>query len=106
MNDIKINTDKTLSIILNDKKTKNHTLKICGERIQDLPLGASTRYLGIYLRTTGIKALTINIISNEINYITKSISTKAITNKQAHYIIYSILYPIIEYCSQTIYIPK
>ena len=47
----------------------------------------------------------MEIINQEIVNTIQSIKRKAITDKQAHYIIHSVLYPIIEYRSQATYLP-
>ena len=87
INYININTQKTTLIVLNDKKTTNHQLKIKGEIIRDLKLGESERYLGVYLSIQDIKTVTTKILNQKINNILSKIKNKAITNKQAHYII-------------------
>ena len=104
INDININSQKTTSIVLNDKKTTNHLLKIKGETIRDLEPGESERYLEIYLSTQGIKAATIKVLNQEVTNTLNKIRNKAITDKQAHYIIHHVLFPIIEYRSQATYL--
>ena len=95
INDIDINNQKTISIILNDKKATNHSLTIQNQPIQNLLPGESTWYFGIYIDTQGIKSPTITILSNKINNIIQMTKSKAIINKQALYIIHHILFSII-----------
>src|SRR4051812_28908007 len=106
INNIDINTNKTISIVLNDTKATNFQLKIKHQLIQHLDIEESERYLGIYLNHQGIKNPTMAIINREIVNTIQNIKRKAITDKQAHYIIHSVLYPIIEYRSQATYLPS
>ena len=105
LNDIEINSSKTTSIVLNEKRTTNHTLTIKRQQIRDLQPGEKERYLGIYLSTQGIKQPTTSIIEQEINNTLQKIKRKAITDKQAHYILHHVLIPIVEYRSQATYLP-
>src|SRR4051812_12540389 len=88
INNISINHQKTISIVLNDKKATNYQLTIQKQLIQNLLPGAHIKYLEIYISTQGIKIPTTIIISNEINNILQMICTKTIIDKQAYYIIH------------------
>ena len=53
-----------------------------------------------------MKETTIAKVEAEIDQLLNSAKQKAITDKQAHYIIHNVLYPIIEYRTQAVYIAK
>ena len=105
INDIEINTDKSAIIVINPK-TKPKPVTIQGRPVIPLRDGESTRYLGIYLSTEGINKPTIKKVEEELIYITNKIKTKAITDKQAHYLIHNVLFPIIEYRTQASYLTQ
>src|SRR4051812_29448965 len=101
MNDIEINTRKSDAVIINPKNT-TATLILQNETVPILALGKETGYLSIYISSEGINKPTIIKIKEEIHFITSKITSKAITNKQVHYLIHNILHPIIEYRTQII----
>ena len=53
-----------------------------------------------------MKEATIAKVEAEINQLLNSAKQKAIMDKQAHYIIHNVLYPIIEYRTQAVYVAK
>jgi hypothetical protein len=103
MNDIEINTQKSAAVIINSRNT-TATLTLQNEMVPILAPSEETRYLGIYISSEGINKPTIAKVEKEINFITSKIIFKAITDKQAHYLIHNILHPIIEYRTQTTFL--
>ena len=103
INDIEINTQKSAAIVINPRKTTT-TLTLQNGIVPILKPGEATRYLGIYISSEGINKPTIAKVKEEINYITNKIGGKAITDKQAHYLIHTVLHPIIEYRTQTTFL--
>src|SRR3954469_17446475 len=96
INDIEINTEKSAVIVINPRSQPKPVI------IQDKPVTPLlkeefTRYLGVFISLKGINKPTISKIEEEISYITNKIKLKAITDKQAHYLIHNVLYLIIKY---------
>src|SRR4051812_22150579 len=93
INDIEINTQKSAAVIINGKNTTT-ILTLQNETIPILTPGEEIRYLGIFVSSEEINKLIIVKVEEEIRLIINKIIFKAITNKQAHYLIHNVLYLI------------
>ncbi|HEY6410769.1 MAG TPA: hypothetical protein VIY29_25225 [Ktedonobacteraceae bacterium] len=91
-------------IAVNKEQPKAVTIQ--GKPVRPISSTESTRYLGIYLSPAGINKPILAKVEEEIEYITNRIGRKSITDKQAHYLIHNVLFPIIEYRTQVTFISK
>ena len=109
MCDIDINTKKT-EVIYNNCKTDTSTLTlhlgIQQNSILILPSHISTKYLGLFIDSKGSFSTQKQKIYADFTTISTLLKRKQIIDKQAIYIINSILYPAFEYKSQLLLFSK
>ncbi|KAG9291695.1 hypothetical protein G9A89_022114 [Geosiphon pyriformis] len=96
VNDILINTEKTVTIPINQdaRKTK---LFISGSRISMAKKGESHHYLGIFLSTKSLSKPSLAKAHIDVKFFLNVVLKKAITKKQFLYLVFAVLQPIICY---------
>ena len=94
MTNIKVNSQK-LVLIFNTKKS--HSITFLNSSIQTQPLHTPFKFLGCWFTTNTKTYSQIKLITQEIFEIINTLNTKIITDKQASYIINTVIAPILEY---------
>ncbi|KAG9291291.1 hypothetical protein G9A89_021793 [Geosiphon pyriformis] len=85
VNDISINSEKTVAILIN-QGVKVASLSICGQSISIAKKGEAHCYLGIFLFTKGLSKPSV-----------AKAHTDTITDKQFLYLVLAVLQPIVSY---------
>ncbi|KAG9288430.1 hypothetical protein G9A89_015636 [Geosiphon pyriformis] len=111
MVDIKINLDKTETMVVRPSKKRSsmvEPLKFGPDKqiLKLLDSSTCTQYLGVWIRADGKNETVLKMIGSDIEAVCAVIRKKHITEKQAIYIFNSVLSPVIEFRSQLTHIPN
>ncbi|KAG9297859.1 hypothetical protein G9A89_006800 [Geosiphon pyriformis] len=93
VNDISINTDKTVVIPINCK-VGSSSLVISGSPIAIVKRGKFHQYLGIYLSTKSLSKSNLAKTQLDIWFFSNLVLRKAISDKQFLYLVSAVIYPI------------
>ena len=94
MTNIKVNPQK--SVLISNTK-KSYSITFLNSSIQTQPLHTPFKFLGCWFTTNTKTYPQIKLITQEIFEIINTLNTKMITDKQASYIINTVITPILEY---------
>ncbi|KAG9289008.1 hypothetical protein G9A89_015557 [Geosiphon pyriformis] len=94
INDISINTDKTVAILINQGVQKA-VLSISESRILVAKRSESYYYLGIFLFTESLSKLSLAKVHANVRFFSNVVLRKAITEKQFLYLVSAVLQPIV-----------
>ncbi|KAG9289036.1 hypothetical protein G9A89_015585 [Geosiphon pyriformis] len=103
VNDISINTDKTVVIPIN-QKVECSQLQISGSNILIAKKNKSHRYLGIFLSMNGFFKSSLNKTHLDIRFFMNIVLRKAVLDKPFLYLVSVILQPIVYYRIQFTYV--
>ncbi|GJJ69416.1 hypothetical protein EMPS_01762 [Entomortierella parvispora] len=109
LNGIEINGKKTEVIAINNKRTREDSMLQFGtpkEDIYPVKKKEAVRMLGVWVNAAGSPKPTMDLIENETDTICNILRRKAITDRQAVYIINSVLVNRIIYRTSAQIIPK
>ncbi|KAG9302612.1 hypothetical protein G9A89_007316 [Geosiphon pyriformis] len=96
VNNISINTDKTVVIPIN-YRVSSSSLFISGLSIAIAKKGESYYYLGIFLSTEGLLKPSLAKTQSDVWFFSNLVLRKTISNKQFLYLVLAVLYPIVNY---------
>ncbi|KAG9288053.1 hypothetical protein G9A89_017648 [Geosiphon pyriformis] len=96
INDIVINTDKTVAIPIN-REAREVSLSISNSRISIVKKSVSYQYLGIFFSTDGLFKPSLAKAYSDIRFFSNVVLRKAVTEKQFLYLVSAVLQPIIGY---------
>ncbi|KAG9295697.1 hypothetical protein G9A89_001714 [Geosiphon pyriformis] len=96
LNNISINTEKTVTILFN-QKVKDIFLTISDTPIAVAKKGESHHYLGIFLSMKGLSKPSLLKVHSDVHFFSNVVLRKAIFDKQFCYLVSSVLQPIISY---------
>ncbi|KAG9291177.1 hypothetical protein G9A89_013049 [Geosiphon pyriformis] len=99
INDISINTIKTVAIPINSR-VSSLSLSISGFPISVAKKGESHRYLGIFLSTEGLSKPSLAKAHLDVRFFINLVLRKTISDKQFLYLVSVVLQPIISYQTQ------
>ncbi|KAG9294384.1 hypothetical protein G9A89_001889 [Geosiphon pyriformis] len=99
VNDITINSKKTVVISIN-KRISNAFLHINRLSISIAKQGKTHRYLDIFLLTDGLSKPSLAKAQLDVRFFSNMILRKALIDKQFVYLVFSVLQPIVSYCTQ------
>ncbi|KAG9305909.1 hypothetical protein G9A89_016562 [Geosiphon pyriformis] len=111
VNDIFINTDKTVVIPIN-YRVNSLSLFISGSPIAIVKKGESHHYLGIFLSSEGLSKSSLAKACLNIQFFSNLVLRKAISDKQFLYLVSAILHPILksglslDFLNDTIHYPS
>ncbi|KAG0074894.1 hypothetical protein BGZ93_004372, partial [Podila epicladia] len=106
LNGVQINAKKTVLIAINNSdKGTPLSFGTPAEEIQPLGRNEDTRILGVFVSTTGSPTPTTQRIATATDTMCNILRRKAITDRQAAYIINSVLLPQILYRSTLTILP-
>ncbi|RHZ51423.1 hypothetical protein Glove_478g56 [Diversispora epigaea] len=98
MNDITINKSKSYLIAINvNSQTKLEGLLMGDETLYPVAKDYPVRSLGIYVTENGSKQFQKDRLKKLTNYMANILKGKPITDKQARYIFYAVVIPMLEY---------
>jgi len=104
INKIEINPKKTEMIIIHSNKENPH-VKLGNDIVSALPPGTAARMLGVWFSADGRNQYTKNLVLSEVSNICSILARKAVTDKQAIYIVNNVLIPRILYRLATVILP-
>ncbi|KAF9142461.1 hypothetical protein BGX20_007273, partial [Mortierella sp. AD010] len=96
LNAIEINPKKSELLVINSA-TDDSTIQLGNDTIEALDPATSARMLGVWFSADGKGVHTKQIVKQEVSSICKVLARKAITDKQAIYIVNNVLIPRILY---------
>ncbi|KAG9287363.1 hypothetical protein G9A89_023735 [Geosiphon pyriformis] len=99
INDISINSEKTVAIPIN-QGVKVALLSIYGQPISIAKKGEAHWYLGIFLSTERLSKPNVVKAYVDVCFFVNVVLRKAITDKQFSYLVSAVLQPIVSYCIQ------
>ncbi|KAG9304069.1 hypothetical protein G9A89_005979 [Geosiphon pyriformis] len=105
VNDIAINSEKTVVILIN-KKVSDASLHINGLSIFIAKQGKAHKYLDIFLSTDGLFKPSLAKAQSDIRFFSNIVFKKALMNKQFVYLVSSVLQLIVSYCTQFSFVSK
>ncbi|KAF9407792.1 hypothetical protein BGZ76_005990, partial [Entomortierella beljakovae] len=105
INHIEINPKKTELIVINPVDDQP-TIQFGNDGIPALPSHTAARMLGVWFSADGKNHHTKKLVQNEVSSICSILARKAITDKQAIYIVNNVLIPRILYRLTTTILPS
>ena len=99
LHDIQINASKTVVMALNTTDDNNPPLHFGNPPIDlhPIPKSTATRILGVWVAMDGNNKMTKQLVSEEVKMVSSTITKKAVTDRQAVYLINNVLLPKINY---------